>query len=74
VGGIQPASHLSALSAANRAAIQKVFQYQIEGEREQTVVKAPDGKPVDLRELHHRTQDDPQIQYSLYCTAMTLWH
>ena len=53
--------------------LRRWFSCEIEGERKAAVVRAPDGRRLDLAELHKIIQSDPQKQYDLYQEAMTLW-
>jgi len=47
------------------------FEYEVEAGS--SVVHAPDGAAIDLRELHRRIQADPAKRAELYQAAMTLW-
>ena len=49
------------------------FGYAIEGEGLHTRIRSAEGAIVDAEALHHTIQTDPQKQYELYQTAMTLW-
>jgi hypothetical protein len=41
---------------------------------DEALMRSPEGQSIDLETLHHRIQNDPQMQYELYQAAMALWH
>lgn len=56
-----------------RALLHEWYGYEIVGIEDEAIVRSPEGVSVDERALYETIQSDPQKQYDLYQSAMTLW-
>ena len=56
-----------------RPLLKRWFGYDIVGEKETAAVRSASGETLDLTELHHRIQSEPQMQHDLYQRAMNTW-
>jgi hypothetical protein len=60
-------------AAPDTKLVLRTFAGWFAGQGLETVLRAEDGHPVGLRNLHNRIQIDPPKQRSIYGLAMDLW-